>query len=101
MEDRKIFEDRFKVEKIDPDNKTPFRNVSRIYMVSEYKLNMEVDINTQIYPIALKESFLIRVSNCDNVPNLYTPEDSNKPSEKDNFDYVTYGVVFDIIEKNN
>jgi hypothetical protein len=40
MEDRKIFEDRFKVEKIDPDNKTPFRNVSRIHMVSEYKLNM-------------------------------------------------------------
>lgn len=34
MEDRKIFEDRFKVEKIDPDNKTPFRNVSRIQMVS-------------------------------------------------------------------
>lgn len=62
---------------------------------------MEVDINTQIYPVALKESFLIRVSNCDNVPNVYTPEDSNKPSEKDNFDYVTYGVVFDIIEKNN
>ena len=62
---------------------------------------MEVDINIQIYPIALKESFLIRVSNCDNVPNLYVPEDANKPSEKDNFDYVSYGVVFDVVEKNN
>jgi len=34
MEDRKIFEDRFKIKAIDPDNKTPFRNVSRVHMVS-------------------------------------------------------------------
>jgi DNA-directed RNA polymerase I, II, and III subunit RPABC3 len=35
------------------------------------------------------------------VPNVYVPEEANKPSEKDNFDYVSYGVVFDVVEKNN
>jgi hypothetical protein len=74
MEDRKIFEDRFKIKAIDPDNKTPFRNVSRVHMVSEYKLNLEVDINTQIYPINSTDSFLIRVTNCDNIKNIYSQE---------------------------
>ena len=32
--DREIFEDRFRVLAIDPDNKTPFRNVSRVHLVS-------------------------------------------------------------------
>lgn len=33
-EDNKLFEDRFVVKEIDPNNKTPFRNVSRVHMTS-------------------------------------------------------------------
>ena len=32
--DRELFEDRFRVSAIDPDNKTPFRNVSRVHLTS-------------------------------------------------------------------
>jgi len=32
---------------------------------------------------------------------LYSQEDLNRPSEKDSYDYVMYGVVFEIEEKNN
>jgi hypothetical protein len=40
VDDKIIFQDVFHVTAIDPDNKTPFRNVSRIHMTSEYKLAM-------------------------------------------------------------
>jgi hypothetical protein len=53
-----------------------------------------MDINIQIYPISLSDSFLIKVTNGDNIKNVYSQEELNKPSEKDNYDYVMYGVVF-------
>jgi len=55
---------------------------------------IEVDIHIQIYPVNITDSFLIKVSNCDHVKNLYSQEDLNRPSEKDSYDYVMYGVVF-------
>ena len=86
------------MEKIDPDNKTPFRNVSRGHLTSysdkQNRRLIEVDINIQIYPVSQTDSFLIKVTNCDHVKNLYSQEDINKPSEKDSYDYVMYGVVF-------
>ena len=97
--DKEIFEDRFKVDKIDPDNKTPFRNVSRVHLISysdkQFRRHIELDINTQIYPIGINDSFLIKVVNCNHVKNLYSQEEINKPSEKDSYEYVMYGVVFD------
>jgi hypothetical protein len=103
--DRELFEDRFKVDKIDPDNKTPFRNVSRVHLISysdkQNRRFIEVDINIQIYPVSITDSFLIKVTNCDHIKNVYSQEEINKPSEKDSYDYVMYGVVFEIEEKNN
>jgi DNA-directed RNA polymerase I, II, and III subunit RPABC3 len=100
--EKELFEDRFKVDKIDPDNKTPFRNVSRVHLISysdkQNRRQIELDINIQIYPVSFADSFLIRVTNCDNVKNVYSQEDLNKPSDKDSYDYVMYGVVFDIEE---
>jgi hypothetical protein len=32
--EKELFEDRFKVTAIDPDNKTPFRTVSRVHLTS-------------------------------------------------------------------
>lgn len=100
--EKELFEDRFKVDKIDPDNKTPFRNVSRVHLISysdkQNRRQIELDINIQIYPVSFADSFLIRVTNCDNVKNVYSQEDLNKPSDKDSYDYVMYGVVFEIEE---
>lgn len=115
-----MFEDRFKVDKMDPDNKTPFRNVSRIHLISysdkQNRRLIEVDINVQIYPVSISDSFLIKVTpsllrltnlysglwqaiqvtNCDHQKNMYSHDDLNKPSEKDSYDYVMYGVVFEL-----
>ena len=93
------------MDKIDPDNKTPFRNVSRVHLISysdkQNRRFVELDINIHIYPVAHNDSFLIRVVNCDQVKNVYSPEDLLRPSDKDSYEYVMYGVVFDIEEKNN
>lgn len=100
-----MFEDRFKVDKIDPDNKTPFRNVSRVHLISysdkQNRRFVELDINVQIYPVSMSDSFLIRVTNCDHVKNVYSQEELNRPSERDSYEYVMYGVVFDMEEKGN
>ena len=101
--DKEVFEDKFKVMQIDPDNKTPFRNVSRVHIVSkssnQNRRQIELDINIQIYPVNLKEQFLVKVTNCDNVKNVYSHDDLNRPSEKDSYEYVMYGVVFELEEK--
>lgn len=60
VEDSKLFEDIFTVKEIDPNNKTPFRNVSRIHMVSEYKLEMEIDINSQLYPLTVNAKLFVK-----------------------------------------
>ena len=74
--DRELFEDRFKVEQVDPDNKTPFRNVSRVHMSSysdkQNRRQIELDINIQIYPVSIHDSFLVKVINCDQVKNVYS-----------------------------
>ena len=85
---------------IDPDNKTPFRNVSRIHLTSysdkQYRRLVEIDINIQIYPVSMSDSFLIRLVNCSHVKNVYSHEELTKPSERDSYDYVMYGSVFDM-----
>jgi DNA-directed RNA polymerases I, II, and III subunit RPABC3 len=102
---KELFEDRFKVDKIDPDNKTPFRNVSRVhlqsYSVGNNRRAIELDINIQIYPVSFTDTFLLRVVSCGQVKNLYSQEELNKPSDRDSYEYVMYGMVFDLEEKGN
>ena len=54
----------------------------------------------QIYPVHINDSFLIRMVNCNHIKNVYSHEDSTKPSDKDSYEYVMYGVVFELEEKN-
>lgn len=93
------------MEKIDPDNKTPFRNVSRVHLTSysdkQNRRFVELDINVQIYPVSLSDSFLIRVTNCDHLKNVYSHDELSKPSERDSYEYVMYGLVFELEEKSN
>ena len=55
----------------------------------------------QIYPVNINDSFLVRVTNADHLKNVYSHEDLNRPSERDSYEYVMYGVVFDFEEKSN
>lgn len=100
-DENKLVEDIFTVNKLDPDNKTPFRNVSRVHLTSEYDLEMELDINTQIYPVALKMKLFVKTVLSKNARNAYNKEELAKISERDNFEYVMYGVVFELEEPND
>ena len=69
------------------------------YSDKQSKRIVEVDINSQIYPVSKEDSFLIKVANCNNIKNVYVHEEASKPSDKDGYEYVMYGVIFDIEEK--
>ena len=60
-DENKLFEDIFKVSGIDPNNKTPFRNVSRVHLSSEYTVAVEIDINTQIYPVIMDTKLFVKI----------------------------------------
>lgn len=92
----KLIEEIFMVTDIDPKNKTPFRNVSRVHMKSEYSLTLELDINTQIYPIHHGMKLFIKTMLSESSRNAYTKEEQEKLSESNNYDYVMYGSVFEI-----
>ena len=100
-DENKLVEDIFTVKDLDPGNKTPFRNVSRVHFTSEYGLEMELDINTQIYPVAIGSKLFIKTILSQNTRNAYTKDELAKISEKDNFEYVMYGVVFEIEEPSD
>ena len=97
-DENKLVEEIFTVKDLDPGNKTPFRNVSRVHFTSEFGLEMELDINTQIYPVNLGAKLLIKTILSQNTRNAYTKDELAKISEKHNFEYVMYGVVFEIEE---
>ena len=60
---------------------------------------LEIDINISIYPVNINDSFLIRVSNGATMKSVYSQEELSKPSDRDSYEYVMYGVVFDITEE--
>ena len=99
-DENKLVEDIFTVKALDPNNKTPFRNVSRVHMISEDDFQMELDINTQIYPVTIGSKFFLKTILSKNSRNAYTKEELSKVSESDNFEYVMYGVVFELEEPN-
>ena len=71
-EENRLFEDIFTVNDLDPGMKTPFRNVSRVHMSSEYSLTLELDINTQIYPVQLGLKLFVKALLSENTRNAYT-----------------------------
>ena len=64
--------------------------------MSSEEVSIELDINTTIYPVEKNESFLLLISRKIGDRNHYLPEELAKPSEKDNYEYVMYGTVFEI-----
>lgn len=95
-----LFEDIFDVKDIDPDGKK-FDRVSRLFCESEsFKMDLILDVNTQIYPIDLGDKFRMVLATTlreDGAPDdgEYNPTDSG-PSRADSFEYVMYGKVYRI-----
>jgi len=95
-----LFEDIFDVKDVDPDGKK-FDRVSRLHCESEsFKMDLILDVNTQIYPVELADKFRMVIATSlreDGVPDdgEYDPTDSG-PSRADSFEYVMYGKVYRI-----
>jgi len=75
--------------------------VSRLHCESEsFKMDLILDVNTQIYPVDYGEKFRLVLANTlreDGTPDdgEYNPSD-NSPSRADQFEYVMYGKVYRI-----
>ncbi|KPP79323.1 DNA-directed RNA polymerases I, II, and III subunit RPABC3-like [Scleropages formosus] len=79
-----LFEDIFDVKDIDPDGKK-FDRVSRLHCESEsFKMDLILDVNTQIYPVDLGDKFRLVIASTlyeDGTPDdgEYNPQD-DRPS---------------------
>ena len=79
----------------------PSFSVSRLHCESEsFKMDLILDVNTQIYPVDYGEKFRLVLANTlkeDGTPDdgEYNPSDSG-PSRADQFEYVMYGKVYRI-----
>ena len=79
----------------------PFFSVSRLHCESEsFKMDLILDVNTQIYPVDYGEKFRLVLANTlkeDGTPDdgEYNPSDSG-PSRADQFEYAMYGKVYRI-----
>ncbi|XP_048774640.1 DNA-directed RNA polymerases I, II, and III subunit RPABC3-like [Ostrea edulis] len=95
-----LFEDIFDVKDIDPEGKK-FDRVSRLFCESEsFKMDLILDINTQMYPVDLGDKFrmvLAKTLREDGTPDdgEYNPTDTG-PSRADSFEYVMHGKVYRI-----
>ncbi|KAL5160028.1 DNA-directed RNA polymerases II, IV and V subunit 8B [Glycine soja] len=86
-----LFNDIFKVEKLDPDGKK-YDKVSRIVARSEKcDMYMLLDINTEIYPMGEKERFLMALS-----PSLVLNTKDGSVSIQDKFEYIMHGRLYNI-----
>ena len=79
----------------------PSFSVSRLHCESEsFKMDLILDVNTQIYPVDYGEKFRLVLANTlkeDGTPDdgEYNPSDSG-PSRADQFEYAMYGKVYRI-----
>lgn len=96
-----LLEDLFEVNEVDPDGKK-FDKVSRIHASSAlYEMKMVLDLNTDIYPVAVGDKLTICLASSLNpavgppsTSSGYVQSISGEPSLMDKFDYVMHGKVF-------
>ena len=95
-----IFEDIFDVKDIDPDGKK-FDRCSRLHCESEsFKMDLILDVNTQIYPMDFGDKFRLQIAStlneeCYPDDAEWNPRDDT-PNRSDSFDYVMYGKIYRI-----
>ncbi|XP_004302201.1 PREDICTED: DNA-directed RNA polymerases I, II, and III subunit rpabc3-like [Fragaria vesca subsp. vesca] len=90
------FDDTFVIEQLDPDGKK-FDKVSRIVARSEkHGALLHLDVNTEIYPMGVKEKFLMVLSptlNYSGAPITNEAQVEQK-SLADKFEYIMYGLLY-------
>ena len=60
-----LLEDKFTINSINKDGKF-FKKVGRVEAKSEiYEIDMQLDINTEIYPVSLKKDYMLVLAGSD------------------------------------
>ncbi|EER06899.1 RNA polymerase subunit, putative [Perkinsus marinus ATCC 50983] len=91
-----IFEDMFDVKNIDDEK---FDRVSRIKAQSHtYNAEIEVDINTEIYPIGSSDTLRIAIASAADANEGYQGE-AAQPGIIDDYEYAMYGKVYKKMNK--
>ena len=101
-----LLEDLFKITAVDPDGKK-FDRVSRIKATGEnLGMDLILDVNIEIYPLALGERLNIALAKTLNLDGTASDEGSYRPdaagpSLADSYDYVMYGRLFKFENTSN
>ncbi|KAA8527263.1 hypothetical protein F0562_034640 [Nyssa sinensis] len=99
-----LFEDIFKVDRLDPDGKK-FDKVSRIEARSEqFDMYMQLDVNTDIYPIHVGDKFMMVLAptlDLDGTPDTGYYTQGGRKSLADKFEYVMHGKLYRISEEGS
>ncbi|TQD72488.1 hypothetical protein C1H46_041977 [Malus baccata] len=92
-----LFDDIFSIEKVDPDGKK-FDKVSRIVAQSEkHDVLLLLDVNTEIYPMHVKEKFLMVLSptlEWSGAPVTGKRGQVEQKSLADKFEYIMHGLLY-------
>lgn len=87
-----IFDDIFKVQRVNPDGKK-YDKVTRIEARSEKcDMFMQLDVNTEIYPIDKEERFLVALSTTLSL-------EGGQKSLADKFEYIMHGKLYKISDE--
>ena len=96
-----LFEDIFDVKDIDPEGKK-FDRVSRLHCESEsFKMDLILDINSQVYPMDLGDKFRLVVATTlkeDGYPGdaEWDPHETTNSSRAAQFEYIMFGKIYRI-----
>lgn len=92
-----IFEDIFDVKDIDPEGKK-FDRVSRLHCESEsFKMDLILDVNTQIYPVDLGDKFRMVISGSlgdDATDDAAEYKDIAQFPKAEQYEYIMFGKVY-------
>ncbi|WCJ41274.1 DNA-directed RNA polymerases II and V subunit 8A [Euphorbia peplus] len=99
-----LFEDIFVVDKLDPDGKK-FDKVSRIEAHSQNcDMFMHLDVNTEIYPMAVAEKFTMALAhtlNLDGTPDTGYYLQGARKTLADKYEYIMHGKLYKISEEGS
>ncbi|XP_004514482.1 DNA-directed RNA polymerases II, IV and V subunit 8B-like [Cicer arietinum] len=97
-----LFEDIFRIEKLNPDDKKLFEKVNRIEARSEkFDMFMQLDINSELYPLKAGQKFTLVLAptlNPDGTPDTGYYNPGNRQSIADDYEYVMYGKLYRVTE---
>lgn len=97
-----LFDDIFSVKSLNP-NKENFDKVTRIEAKSEkHGMSMQLDVNTEIYPIKIGERFIMVLSptlNWNGAPVSDYQSQVVQKSLADKFEYIMHGLLYKLKEE--